>query len=432
MGRNRATLKLRTTRGKYYCVDVYLPNGKRTTVSFGTVNGRTEGEIFVAFGKWIDLYREQPHKVLSYSTPYEAVEQILNPTKAPTVGELLVKYDSYAQKTLNHGTNRNGHSDLAFIKRVRQFLKPYKDWPVSEFGPDELHDIQLALVKYSYKHGESLKRYTRRGINDTIDWIRRIWKWGVGRQFVRIEKLHALDEVKSLRSGESEAVDNHKRKRVTEEEFKKVLEKVNPIVADMLKLIWLTAMRPYEVCEMRPFDILRDDPECWLYIPGRDRGPVGKHKTMRFERVKVIPLTSEAQKLLKRRIKDFESKEYIFSPKEAIEVVLKTKSLRRKTLLNSGNKPGTNRKEHPMIHPRNRYNHNSLCRACVRACEKAGVAKFVPYDLRRTMATGTRSILGKEAAKVLLGHTKTDTTDIYLLEEVQEAIKVAKLLVSKT
>jgi len=46
--------------------------------------------------------------------------------------------------------------------------------------------------------------------------------------------------------------------------------------------------------------------------------------------------------------------------------------------------------------------------------------------------TGTRSILGKEAAKVLLGHTKTETTDIYLLEEVQEAIKVAKLLASKT
>ena len=33
----------------------------------------------------------------------------------------------------------------------------------------------------------------------------------------------------------------------------------------------------------------------------------------------------------------------------------------------------------------------------------------------------------KEAARVLLGHTKTDTTDIYLLEEVQEAMKVAKL-----
>jgi hypothetical protein len=40
--------------------------------------------------------------------------------------------------------------------------------------------------------------------------------------------------------------------------------------------------------------------------------------------------------------------------------------------------------------------------------------------------------VAKEAAKVLLGHTKTDTTDIYLLEEVQEAMKVAKLLASKT
>jgi len=28
----------------------------------------------------------------------------------------------------------------------------------------------------------------------------------------------------------------------------------------------------------------------------------------------------------------------------------------------------------------------------------------------------------------VLGHTKTDTTDIYLLDEVQEAMKIAKLL----
>jgi len=44
-------------------------------------------------------------------------------------------------------------------------------------------------------------------------------------------------------------------------------------------------------------------------------------------------------------------------------------------------------------------------------------------------ATGG-SILGKEATKVLLSHTKIDTTDIYLLEEVQEAMKVAKLIAS--
>ena len=31
-----------------------------------------------------------------------------------------------------------------------------------------------------------------------------------------------------------------------------------------------------------------------------------------------------------------------------------------------------------------------------------------------------------EAAQVLLGHASTSTTEIYLLEEVQEAMKVAK------
>ena len=109
MGRNRSIPKLRLVRNKYYCADVYLPDGKRTTVSFGIVNGRTVGEIYVTFGKWLDLYRQQPHKVLSYSTPYDAIEQILNPTKAPTVNELLEKYESYTKKTLNHGTNSNGH-----------------------------------------------------------------------------------------------------------------------------------------------------------------------------------------------------------------------------------------------------------------------------------------------------------------------------------
>lgn len=83
-----------------------------------------------------------------------------------------------------------------------------------------------------------------------------------------------------------------------------------------------------------------------------------------------------------------------------------------------------------MIKPRDRYDYHTLRRVCQRACKKAGVDIFVPYDLRRTITMGTRAILGKEAAKVLLGHTKTDTTDIYLLEEIQEVIKMAKLLAS--
>jgi integrase len=116
----------------------------------------------------------------------------------------------------------------------------------------------------------------------------------------------------------------------------------------------------------------------------------------------VIPLTKESQKILKPRLRGRNPDEYVFKPAEATKIINKK--------------------------IRDKYDHNSFCRAVKRGCKRAKVDVFVPYDLRRTTATGARSILGKEAAKLLLGHTKTDTTDIYLLDEVQEAIKVAKLL----
>ena len=39
--------------------------------------------------------------------------------------------------------------------------------------------------------------------------------------------------------------------------------------------------------------------------------------------------------------------------------------------------------------------------------------RIIWYDLRRSMTTRTPATLGKEATKVLLGHAKTSTTEIY-------------------
>ena len=82
--------------------------------------------------------------------------------------------------------------------------------------------------------------------------------------------MSSISEVKALRIGRSAAKDKLKRALVSAAELDKVTEKTTGTVADMLRLIWITAMRPSEVCRMRPFDILRKDKACWLYVPGRD------------------------------------------------------------------------------------------------------------------------------------------------------------------
>ena len=79
-----------------------------------------------------------------------------------------------------------------------------------------------------------------------------------------------------------------------------------------------------------------------------------------------------------------------------------------------------------LIKIRDRDDHHILRRACRRACERAGIEPFVPDDLRRSMATRARATLSKEAAPVLLGHASPQSIEIHLLEEVQEATKLAK------
>ncbi|MHC5173184.1 MAG: tyrosine-type recombinase/integrase [Planctomycetota bacterium] len=423
--RKRPTLRF---DDRYWITTIYKPNGVRGTVSFGSPNERPERDIKIAFEIWIDLFLKHPHKTLSYGDPYKAIEQFINPTTVSTVGHLLNKYQSTYEKQARPVRNGLEHPNLRFIKRVRRFLEVYYDWAVDSFGPDELAVIKMKLREYRYCKGKVKKQYTRRGINDTLKWIKKIFKWGVGRRIVSQETLISLDEVKPYRMGERGTFDKIKRPRITEEEFQKVINCVNSVVGDILTLLWHTGMRPYEICEMRPFDILRDDPECWIYIPGRDKTPVGMHKTTGYGKIKVIPLAGDCIDILKRRIDVFDSKQFVFSPKDSMNEFLANKRINRKTPLSCGNIPGSNRKQNPKWKVGDAYNNSSLELACKRACVKAGIEPFVPYDLRRTAATKTRASLGKEAAKTLLGHAEQSTTDIYLLDEVQEAMKVAKAL----
>ena len=218
--------------GKYWVTTIYKPNGARGTVSFGSPDARSEKDIRIAFEMWMELYESHPRKTLSFSSPYQALEFMINPATITTIGQLLEKYEIYYRENASEVRHGLEHPDLRLIKRVRQFLEPYSDWNVDFLGPDELNGVKKSLLKFKYKKGKVEKHYTRRGINETLKWIRKIIKWGVGRKIVKKETLIGIEnELKMLRIGEKGAKDNIKRGRVTEEEFNKVVGVViNPAI----------------------------------------------------------------------------------------------------------------------------------------------------------------------------------------------------------
>jgi integrase len=59
-----------------------------------------------------------------------------------------------------------------------------------------------------------------------------------------------------------------------------------------------------------------------------------------------------------------------------------------------------------------------------RACRRAGVETWHPHQLRHTRATEVRREFDTEAAQILLGHSKPDTTVIYAERDMTRAREV--------
>ena len=120
MSGKRKPPKLRDKDG-CLVADIYRPSGRRTTVSFGSVGTRTESEIYMAFGQWLSLFNQQPHKVLDFKDPYEVINQLIDPKTIITVGQLFDKYKEWVAQYLGPRRDGSPHPELDRLKRLGRF-----------------------------------------------------------------------------------------------------------------------------------------------------------------------------------------------------------------------------------------------------------------------------------------------------------------------
>jgi integrase len=226
-----------------------------------------------------------------------------------------------------------------------------------------------------------------------------------------------------------------------------------------VKFQLLTGCRPAEVCKVRPLDLDMSNPSCWIYRPGSDQGPHGKHKTAHHGHDRLILIGPKAQEVLRPYL-GTKLDACCFSPLVAEAKRSAKRRKERKTPMTPSQtkrRPKKNRKR--LVQDRYEVTsyRNAIYRACDRACpppaplvrqedetrkewrarltpeQKADLRawqkehRWHPNRLRHSRATELRRH-GLDVTKTILGHSKVETSQIYAEKDMQAAMElVAKI-----
>jgi integrase len=157
----------------------------------------------------------------------------------------------------------------------------------------------------------------------------------------------------------------------------------------MVLLQSLTGARPGEILSMRAGEIQRSLCGPWTYHPG-------SHKTEHHGTTRTIFLGPQAQAVLAPWLDGLSDVDHVFAAT-------------RKQATDLPGKP---------------FDKDTYRQLIQRVCQRHSIPDWKPNQLRHLHATRIREQFGLEAAQVVLGHTKADTTEIYAERNLQLAARV--------
>jgi len=400
---------------------------------YGTAASRREYDRIVA--EWLAGGRRlQP-----------AAEQV-------TVAELVAAYRRHAKNYYRNPDGSSGRELERIDLSIPLLLKFYGRTEVAAFSPIMVKAIRGRMIE------SKLARIT---VNQRVNCIRRIFRWGVSEGMVSPTVLQGLEAVDGLRRGRSEARESEPVRPVAEEIVLATIDHASPQIRAMVKLQLLTGMRPGEVCRMRTCDIDTAG-RLWTYRPA-------EHKTAWHGHSRTVYLGPKAQDVLRDLLK-LDTQAFIFTPAESDAWRRRQLHVKRKTPAKHGNGIGTNRKRRPSKRPGECYDAASYRQAIDYACDAAFPPpehlrprvwtegegdkarerhetkraflerltpeqrkeladwrrqhRWHPHQLRHTAATRLRKEFGLEAAQVILGHKSLAITEIYAEKNVQAAQRI--------
>jgi integrase len=355
------------------------------------------------------------------------------PTKAEeekqplSVNELILAYWKFAVDY--YGFEAGDRGDAYCLRDALRVVRSlYGGTVARNFGPLSLKACRERMVE---------KGWSRTYTNAQVDRLRRMFRWAAEEELVPGSVYQNLRAVAGLRYGKTRAREAKRVKPVPPEHVEAARPYMPPVVRSMVDVQLLTGCRPAEVCLLRPIDIDMRNPSCWVYRPGSDQAPTGKHKTAHHGHERLILIGPRAQEVLRPYL-GTRPDAYCFSPAES---EIRRNLVRRATRktppspLQRVRKPKARRRRAPS----DCYDTHSYRRAIARACRKADAAAhqenpsicpeqvlvpvWSPNRLRHNRATELRTH-GLDVTKTILGHAKVETTQVYAEKDLAAAMEL--------
>lgn len=336
-------------------------------------------------------------------------------TSELTVAELCVMFLEHAKTYYRLSDGRLSSSYHGMLQAVNA-LRPFGKYPVSAFGPRCLRQVVERLVDGPTR---SAKPRPRTSVNRVLKRIRGLFKWAASMELVPASSWHGLLTVEPLRRGRTTAPELPPVRAVSDEIVEATLPHLPPVVADLVRFIRYSGCRPGEACGIRPCDIEQTG-AVWTWR-------LATHKTAWREHDRVVMLGPKAQAVLRPYLDRLAKtpERFCFSPQDSEDQRNQKRRQERRSPMTPSQKArraSTNRKRPP----RERYEDDTLNRCIRRACEKAGVSRWTPLQLRHAAGTEARKAGGGlDAAQVRLGHKHASITEVYAELSRERAAELA-------
>jgi integrase len=307
-----------------------------------------------------------------------------------TVGELLDAYE----KTQDRRGGVQAYVSIA----CRHLRDLYEHEHAQDIGPKRLKTLMQVMA--------SDDSYCRSTVNKVSGAIKGIFQWGVSEELVDAAVWQALTSVSGLRSGDAKR-EPHKVFPVSDSDIKKTIKHLPPTLVAIVQLLKFTGARPSEILTLTP-GMVDKTGDVWT-------ADLEHHKTEHAGKRRTLCFGPRAQKVLRPHLLR-PAGQYCFSPMSA----LKERNAKKQHRHQPNREPMTERTVGDC------YDKDSLRRAIATACDKAGIDRWTPYQLRHTAATAARRVAGLDGAQVMMGHSGMNVTQRYAEVNQDKAKQIAR------